>query len=753
MKFKIAAGAFYLALTLVACGGGGGGGSDSVTTGTPSNGTGTATDPNLPTFDFSALYPPELHTNLSEELIANGSNTLRLAQLAVDTTQRFATESTELKVTANCAYSGTITLTLDDRDGNRRVSAGDGITAQATDCGLPVLEQSATGSFRVEVISADNNMSQSLQVRIGTLGALRLARWKGPNLGGLLEPNLQGKLSVRWTASETNIELRALSLAPDEELQYTFPTDLRESARTLSKIDVARQVRLDTSKYTSSMAFKYDLPTRGQGGFLNVKTSSPFEGDLAMAPTNFKVEAEISGGRTIRAESKGAGTMTSQLVGKNGQLLLTAPSVLTNAAALMRDENILKPYNNYSSKGDSFSVIASDKRTLSMSPIDRACQQGANTAPVPFRADALFRRPVLSQAALSEHGSIVKLLFGRAISKDTPNLQFRFTDAAYQVDPDLPTWHVATQVIRRGSYFEIRPLEPLRKGRGYILQASVDGMTWDKPIEVRDEQNELVHSTGTGFLDVYTELDPVAILEAGSLLASISPSLPARLKASATSWGAPISTLHQVQWEQISGPKVTISAPTSAAIEVAPAEAGSQTVDKAVLQVTVAAANGQSDRMRVVLTVGNTVNTGAVFYTEFGSSAGAWRREMNRGPGSFHYMNQQKTLAPRLLAASEGGTGSLFSITPPLGTRLEPKRYEEVTRSDQPGTALGLISRVFCETEGSNVRSVVDVLEVSYANDGTVTSLALDFFQQCDAGRREYQSGRYRFNSNASLHP
>lgn len=741
MRWRLALVVCVLAAT--ACGGGsGGGGGEGGGGGTP-----TPAGPDTPTFDFSPRYQGGHWSALVEETVLVGAGLLNYAQFTTDLVHRFAAGQNMAAATVNCAYSGTVTLQLTDRDGNGRASAGDSVTAVLDNCGVLALSRAATGTVRVDIqssVSAD--VAIDFQARLVVVDSLRLAALAGGgNPGTLVFGVLRGSIGAQWSENNSGMVLRALSTTEDD-LNFTATYNGIESVDRMRRIDVSQAVRYDLATSTGTLAFMYDVGTRG--GAMRVRTPVSLQGDLDVVPKQMHVEIDLARGQSLRLQraTSPTGPSIAMTLATNGVADDTTTGVW-GGGLLRFARDIRNPRGavSYLDAGGGFLGISSWRETNLSTDVDSACRQGSTDAF--FKADALFQRPVISPRALSEPDGVMRVQFGRAIAASTPALQFRFTDSQEAFDPRYPRWHVSATAERRGAYYEVRPSEPLRKGRTYWLSASTDGINWDAPLVFVDDQGGGVSSGGSSLATINTDITFVADLlftDTGT----VSASTPARLQSRANVLAG--RTLVSARWQQISGAPVTLSTPDSVNTDVL-LPAGPRDVADVVLQVTLTDNRGFTDRARVVVTVGDRITTGAAMYTDTGYTS-LTRRNLTRGMGSVFYGPQAGAVHPRVPGPTEGGTGVNFSVVTVGGARLQPGMYANAAFTDVPGAQPGLISRVFCNTLGSPVSGWFEVLQVTYATDGQITQLALDYQQRCDTSG-EYQKGSYRFNSALPLRP
>lgn len=736
-----------IAWLLAACGGGGGGGGGSTPNGSPQQ----QDELSKPTFRFGTHYPIEQSSLLSELVISHGGRLVNLAQFTVDITHRFAKPGSPLNVTANCAYSGQISLQLADRDGNGYASAGDTITASLDQCGMPVLARKVSGSLRVDVLATGKSADQSVSARLTVLDALRVSWMEGTPPGMLDSPGTwAGSLRADWSETDTGTALQATS-SDTGDWRSTSTTRGVESTAILRQIQVSKQMRFDSATVESSMAFMLDLGSLG--GTIKVSSAQPMTGDLNVAPRNFQINAwladfvlkiERHANRTVTAAQS---TLLANLSDASGRVQTIDPEW----APLMRDPRFDREVASYTDQGGGFTALLPWQSNLMEERIDRACAQrtGAGVDAY-FHADPLFQRPVASGPGLTEAQALVKIQFGRAIAAGGRDLQFRFVDQATNADRNFPNWSVAAEATRRGAAYEVRPTEPLRMGRQYTLQASKDGLSWTDSIDVKDPQGQTVASISGGTVaQVHTHRPVVASAERSDLFA-MDASSPARLRGSAET----IDKLgvQRYQWEQLSGPTLRLSAPQNAETEAYVEAPISPSITPAVMQLTVTDKLGRQDRTRVRILVGTTQATGAVLAMRSGYDGYASPWQAYAGEGLIS-TDAAGLLNLRTRETKDDAASIAIGLSAPVGQALKVGTYANAVRAFRAGPSPALITGVYCNTDGVQAVGWFKVLELAYAADGQLSRLAVDFKQQCDGGQHEYQHGSYRYNSALPVTP
>ena len=601
---------------LAACGGGGGSASSD-----------PAPDPDAPTFAFNAAYrsPDEL----SQQIMATGAFMLQLAQFTTDMAQRFAVPGSARSVSANCAYTGSVDLLFDDRDNSGGPTAGDSIAVTLRDCGVPILARTATGTLRVDIRAVGTaGVEAELQSQMTVLDALQLERF-GPTNAGDVPPlgTLRGSLEARWSSDGLTEQLRALSTTADD-LRLNALHGGAESVDGMRRIDVGHTARLDTASVESSMSYVLDVGSRG--GHLRVRQAVPFASDLNALPRSGRVEADLAGNELLQIQKVVRGSFhmlewvwsrrpSGYVLFRNDQTWDGAYGMLTYDVRLSSGAGLPLSAIGTTDVGGGYGVAAPWLGVMAYSAIDRACAQiGVAGVSAYTRADALFQRPVVPVPGATSEGSVYRLQFGRALASNTPAMQFRFRDAQETPEPDYPYWNVAATAGRRGAVYDIRPAEALRHGRTYYLESSLDGIEWNGERNFYDTGGQLMSIGGSTLATVYT--DDVLLVELARPvdLVVLSATKPARLVPVVTARDG--QAIASYRWEQLSGAPVNFSAPESAVTDVGYA-AGPRDVAPVLIQLTVTDVHGARQRLRTVLTVGDRISIGGLFYRRQSDSA------------------------------------------------------------------------------------------------------------------------------------
>ena len=750
------AAAASVAVLMAACGGGGGGGGTGGT-------VPEAPDTSSPGPDAATLYIFREQTGkalqVASQSTAMGAQLLGLAQFGIDAAHRLATPGGPQRVTATCARTGTVTLTLTDRDGNGRATAGDLITAVLDNCGMPVLMRTATGSVQVELIAGSApTLASDTQVRI-TVGAGGLALSRSLYVAGLYDlppATLTGSLVAQWGSSETGQQLRALSTAADDVRLASTAVGVPHTD-TVRKIDVTRTVRHDLASAGTAMAFVYEMGELG--GRVVVGSAQPLGGRANATPSVGVVSIGLAGGQSLRVQPVqdfGPARMQASLLttSSGGTVASAALGWRSDHAALAWDGR--QPVASGYPVLDGFSgddvEIAPDTYPSPTSELDALTNQNPVAGVSTFRADALFLHPVLPAAGSASAALAVRWQSGQALADAQPAFRFRFV-----VDPsstlggieDPP--EVAATAVRTGALYVIRPAESLRHGARYWLQASPDGVDWTSSITrtLADGSKSLIGATLASF---GTPATLVAGIAAGDR-AVPAATRPATLQATTTLGSG--QAVASYQWTQLSGPPVTIAAPMAATTTVGYADSAPRSAAPVVLQLTVTDTLGEVERIRTELMVGDTLpGAGVLLYVDSRTSPTFGRKTMGLAAGGVELTSEPGKLALRFLQPVAGTGSTTFELAPADGLPLRVGRYDNAVPSHVAGLQNGIEGLLLRDDCVGSVSGSFNVQDVAFAANGAVLRLAVDVQQSCQgfAGLRTNVVS-YRFNSSIAIRP
>jgi hypothetical protein len=679
---------------------------------------------------------------LGDQALASAALMLQLAQFGVDVVQRVAAPGASAPAAIRCAGSGTLTLTLDDRDRSGGVSAGDIVSAVMARCGVPVLQRAATGTLRVEVLSGspaatEPGLSARLSLGDGVvLGAAFGTPYRATT--ALPEATLLGSLEVRHMASDTAATLRASSSAAD---------DLRMGALLWRKLAVERVVRYDDASITSTASMV--LFTGNLGGQVQVSTPQPLTGDLNSQPTSGTLEARAANGRILRVKPLAGvfGFMGHDIVGASGQVLESGRMLWTSDSDALAWDGQRPVGSSYPvAYGGRFDRLVVPEYNGRVSPLDAYQLFGFPPTGSPLGAadvDPIFQRPVLAQPGITQAGTVLRWQLGSALLDEQPTLSFRFVDDDGANDVLSPRGPVAANVSRKGALFLIRPVESLRHGAQYRLQASADGVQWEPatPRTLRRRDGGTVVAEGTllsfytpGLLGVNLDRQNTTVLGPDDTT-ELNVTVDLRLGQS----------LASVRWTQLSGEPLILDTPAALRTRVRYAAGTPREFGAALVMLTVVDSLGYEERTPVVVRAGDSALNSAALVT-FGSLSslpGRVFRGMAVGPGGV-VMNSPSPGLVHLQVQGPLGSRALF-LAAPDGAPLALGTYDNASFvSPVPGRPVMSCMVSACQPPST---ARFTVLDIAYAPDGSIARLAVDY-EQADRGAVvEVNRGSYRWRS------
>lgn len=253
------------------CGGGGGGGSDPVVSPTPATPSETPLALTAQNYRDAAAFA----TGYAEV-------GLMFAQLARDWSEALAA-SRALSVTLPCDGGGSLTLQLNDKDGNRAPSPGDELAATLSQCYVRVLDDVFDGNASVVFSTPASGVTMAGAWRFGSRFETATATTK---------IQLQGEAAFEIFTDALNYNVRALSTAVPLQIKACAGSACLEDS--ITKLDARKELRRDTARITSS--WKLRIASNVLGGSLEVATPTPLAGWFDELPDSGSVEAIGAGG-------------------------------------------------------------------------------------------------------------------------------------------------------------------------------------------------------------------------------------------------------------------------------------------------------------------------------------------------------------------------------------------------------------------------------------------------------------------------
>ena len=736
-------------LWLIGCGGGGG------TPGTDSGTPPPAAGVNDPTV---VLSPPGVGGGFPAERMASvtmsaASHAQNLALLVVDLVHRQRAPGSPRVVQTPCAISGSLVLTLDDRDSDGRASAGDVINATFDRCGMPVMQRVLDGALAIDIQAvADPALEGSFRALVRLADSLRIDS-TGFRPDQTWDPQtVAGSLNLVWTVGEARTRLDIGSSTLDD-LRFaggSSPGWGPLGTLEMRRIAVVKEIRFDEARIDQGLDFDLIFSSGSRA-----VVSTP-------APMAFAFNGSRSGRVTVRgaqgssiqigpSDDPNSDGWTAELLSGSGvRTNLPAPSAQGAHGSLS--------WNGRSPVGRQYGGLrCGDCVTLEASgdanSVRQLFTQRPDFDPIAGVIDPVFIQPVLPSPPIASADAIFRVQANRPVAQIAVPLRWRFRDMLSNDSPyPVGAWNVGARAVQAGGLFKIQPLEPLRYGQNYELQMSVDGLDWSRAVDLPLTNGETLRTQST-----------LAMVQAGRQLLldigvaeSVIPaaSHPASLSATATTSGG--ATVTRWQWEQLDGAPVSFDTPTAPSTLVRYTGAGDRPFELATLQLTAVDSLGRSQRSRIVMRVGNVRPVGALHYHVTRASAlGFEIRQMEFGAGAVTPVAATQYFPPGGFLLRAGGpteAGSGLTLGMPNGAPLSAGGVLTAVSPPVPaGIAMLDCYRTGC---GAGATGQFRILEVESAADGTVLRLAVDYEQVVlDRDHRFDVRGSYRFNSSLPIRP
>ncbi len=525
-----AAAALTLTLALAACGGGGG---------SPN----TAEPPLPPPAPLREAPLPLSAANIVDAStfgLGYGELALGLAQHAIDWIATVDT-ATELSVTTVCGAGGSQTVTLLDRDGNRRASAGDQVTVTLTACYLKLLEDALDGTLTIDIAAPGALQQQAGSIAFGTTLGSTL---DGVTLG------LEGGLRYEYASDRLSKTVRVLSAA--QAFGITGSAGTVKLSDQVTLLDARRESRRDTAR--ASTTIRFHLASDILGGSVDVATATPWSAWFDSYPDAGSLTISGAASRTaeLRASSTGGNQLDVLLDGAAAATVAVddASGYLWSGAAWIAPDNSALRYMNRPASETGFRLL-SQPGLATLQP---------KTGPLVWA----YSRPLAA-------GTLTSAKFVRMASGS---------------GPDWAPAEIAADLQIEGALLTVTPTAQLEPGNSYALIfdnsyvapiADASGATTQRP-----ELSAPVALT----------ISASARVEAPGLLLGSGAALVLDATASSAAGTAVAAT----QWRQISGPALSFSGADTPRATVTLAAAGN---GEAVVEVEVSNATGEIDRQQV----------------------------------------------------------------------------------------------------------------------------------------------------------
>ena len=651
---------FALLLGLAACGGGGGGESAPV----PMPTTASRDVPLVLTATNAAM--------VARQAFQFGGVTLSLAQLAVEWTAA-ADAAGGAPVTTACASGGNLTVTLLDRDANRRVSAGDQLTVTLIGCYVKPLEDAFTGTLTIDIAAPAATQQQAGTITFGSQFDV-VATGVTIRLGG----------SVRYEYSADRLARSVHVASTSQPFTIVGTSPGKSLTEVITQVDATRTARRDTARAVTTM--RLHLASDVLGGAIAVSTSTPWTGWFDSYPDAGELTVTGATGQTtqMRAAMAGGSALDVSIGG-------------TIASQVLVDDAIT-PYvwsgsGWYAASGNELGYLT---QTASAVGFKAMAQQPTPTTLVP-QPGALtwsYSRPLAA-------GTLASASF-------VPT-----TSAPNQVGGAV---HVAATVTIEGALLSVTPTTQLVPGVNYYLLfdngsvapiADIGGATLPRPVFSADVALTIVASA---------KISGTALL--------FGPSAALALDASAST--APGSAIAATHWSQVSGPTLTIASADTPVATVSSASGSGN--GQAVIEVEVRNTAGDTARTQLTFPViADPTQTLVMTYRTGTGPVRVAATDPANGPPYVRYFASNNVVdliaGPRLLASLPAGTAWLAGVDVNYGA------------GGTAGVSVVWIppgSQCMNSPTGH-----LKVLDYAADASGTITRVAIDFEEACAGATTE----------------
>lgn len=676
---------------LAACGGGGGGGGGGA-------GPAGATAATLVFSGGSFADAPMRAVRATEQMMG-------FAQMATDMAGHFVRKGAPLTLVVPCAGGlGKAALTLTDRDGDGVASKGDSLAISATGCRIGGLSEVITGDVTFELNGATAVQAGTVEgdLQLGSKVANRAKTWSGAfhTLGS------RTALRQSWR----------ITTPAGTGFSYTDSSQ-GVAADTLRTIDISKTVNYETAQSTLSFA----MVLESARGTVNVATTTPFTGYLQRPPETGEVQFQGANGvvrlTTTHTDSGWDVRFVFRYAGNETPTQSYSWSYLTDG--LMWWDGLRRDNLNDNVDGNTHEFAADDLGVELVSP-----PRDRMTA-----ADAVYQ-----------------LQFSRP-PIDLPALEYRFEDTNAH---DAPGWDVAATAERHGAAIVLRPAEPLRGGRYYVITATLNGVLWTDWLDtlggkqLHDAQGHvLTLSTFGGVLP--PQVMSIAIRTSATSMASVAE----KITLTASAQPAPNLAVAHYHWSQLNGTPLRFSDPDAAVTTVSLGDIRPAAVEQVQLQLTVTDSLGATEEERTTIAVGDIL----------GRPSRMWIRGVPYLHGAPLPLDTASAFTPsyvpsryadRFLDLYQENASWDVQFGLPSGTLFATGSYAfngagAALATDAPDMILQSPRDAACTARGGSFQ----VLDVEYGADGAPLRLAIDFTISCNGGPQLF--GNYRHNSSIAL--
>lgn len=705
-----ALGALFAAAAMAGCGSDGGEAAVPASSPTPA-----------PSPALTAATPVRLQSGngppLAQAVIQSGETALSLAQFVVDSVDRLAQSGVMSPISEACANGGQLTLTLTDRDNSGTASAGDRMSAVASNCLVPVLSAAVTGAIETELTSVAGLPAGSQRGTISLGSGLTF----GATAAGT--STMRGSLQFEWSSATTRKALRVLA-SSDDDLRFAL---VRFGATTVGSIrqpDLSKTIKYDDAHSVITMSYRYE--SQAYLGSVIVSTPEPLQAYLDTQPDKGRIE----------------------LTGASGTKLALTPSIEATGISSRYQIAI-----DSDGDGGSDAVTSVDWLETSTGFLWWGGTSAVGLGPPAFQVLPYFPYYFRADATLqwvNSSASAMRLQFSRPLAPTTPKLYFRFKDNGPRTFESMPPIDVDADNERYGALFVIRPARPLRHARFYSVEASLDGTNWALAVTLQDTLGNSTISPSWPGTSIVTP-DNLRAIAAANLRALFGAADQVLLDGlSSTTAQRPIVGY---RWTQLAGTPLHFDTPTAAQTLASWGPAPPTGIESALVELTVTDSAGDSESVRIPIVSADL--SGATHVLYYRSSPGDFvgsglSAVVTESLGTFIDTHS----SPARLDMQFGGSASVgFSnlvLATADGAPFHVGAYENAVRIAYPSAQnildFGTASR---GCNGNFGR--FDVLEVQFDNAGKFVKLAVDFEQHCEQPTAPPLFGSYRVNSTIPL--
>ena len=624
----------------------------------------------------------------SVEAMGFGGVALGLGQLAVDWVAASDAAGGAV-VTTTCVNGGTQTVTLNDLDGNRRVGAGDRLAVRLAGCYLGPLDDTFSGTLTIDIAAPVAPLQQAGAISFGPTFDLQID-------GGSVR--LGGGLRYEYAADRLAKSVHVVSNT--SSLTVTAFAGTKTIAEIITRLDATRTVRRDTARATT--AIQYHLASDALGGAVDVATTTPWSAWFDSYPDAGELTLTGAAATTasLRASSQGAAMFEVRAAGAQAGSVVAseaASGYLWSGTGWLAPPEGVPGYNIREASLTGFKLLSQPPATT-LQP---------NPGPLTWGYSRLLAAGTLTSAVF---------------------VQTRLPAGQTGSPVNIP----ATLIIE-GALLSVTPVTQLQAGAEY--EVVFDNLYL---VPVSDRTGATAPRPGFSAPVALTIVASASIDGAAALLGS---GATVTLDASAST--APGSAVASAHWRQLSGPALSISgADTPRAVVTLAGNGGGN--GEAVVELEVRNTAGDFDRRQLrflvytdlsqVLLIGQRI--GSAPMTVFASSVVPGQS----GPYVRYYATPNNAIdvysgGPRLLAGLPAGTGWQAGID-----------LQYATGGAGSVNILWIPIGSFCTAATGHLA----VLDYAAQSDGTVTRLAIDFEETCNA---EITFGSIRYNSSIALRP